>query len=217
MSETSATPIINAAAVADVRFGFRLAFSSAKCPVTPRNRSIGHPSTALDRPREGGAEHRHAEEHDQHSEPEQDQRAVAEQADSHEAAAEPDDQHSDDDALPGTARLIGPDSLQRRDRWDPRRADRGCDRSHDRDAQTHDKRPDQRARRDRGLARGDVETEGRERGFERGREEHTRAEPDHRRDNTDQRGLEEHRPHDLTALGTDRPQQGHLAACVGPR
>ena len=47
MRPTSATPIISAAAVADVRFGFRFAFSSASSPVMPFILRIGHPSTAL--------------------------------------------------------------------------------------------------------------------------------------------------------------------------
>ncbi len=47
MSATSATPIISAAAVADVRFGFRFAFSSASRPVMPFILRIGRPSTAL--------------------------------------------------------------------------------------------------------------------------------------------------------------------------
>ena len=47
MSPTSATPIISAAAVADVRFGFRFAFSSASSPVMPFRPRIGQPSTAL--------------------------------------------------------------------------------------------------------------------------------------------------------------------------
>ncbi len=47
MSPTSATPIMSAAAVADVRFGLRIAFSRAITPVTPLNFWIGMPSAPL--------------------------------------------------------------------------------------------------------------------------------------------------------------------------
>ena len=47
MSPTSATPIMSAAAVADVRLGLRIAFSRAIEPVMPLICWIGMPSTEL--------------------------------------------------------------------------------------------------------------------------------------------------------------------------
>ena len=47
MKPTRATPIINAAAVDDVRFGLRIAFCRANVPLTPFRRGNGAPSTWL--------------------------------------------------------------------------------------------------------------------------------------------------------------------------
>ena len=47
MRPTSATPIMSAAAVADVRFGLRFAFSRAIAPVMPLIFSMGMPSAPL--------------------------------------------------------------------------------------------------------------------------------------------------------------------------
>ena len=68
MRPTSATPIISAAAVADVRFGFRFAFSSARRPVMPFTLRIGQPSTALIGRAIVGPEHRDADEDDERAE-----------------------------------------------------------------------------------------------------------------------------------------------------
>ena len=45
MNPTSATPTMSAAAVADVRFGLRRAFSWARCPAAPDTARAGMPST----------------------------------------------------------------------------------------------------------------------------------------------------------------------------
>ena len=47
MNATRPTPIINADAVAAVRFGLRIAFSRASWPVMPRSRGSGHPMNRL--------------------------------------------------------------------------------------------------------------------------------------------------------------------------
>ena len=47
MNATRVTPIISAEAVAAVRFGFRMAFSRARLPATPRRRGRGLPSSQL--------------------------------------------------------------------------------------------------------------------------------------------------------------------------
>ena len=47
MKPTRATPIINAAAVADVRFGLRIAFCLASVPDMPFKRGSGAPITRL--------------------------------------------------------------------------------------------------------------------------------------------------------------------------
>ena len=65
MKPTRPTPIINAEALAAVRFGLRMAFSRASSPVMPRSRGSGAPITRLSgsdtvRPEDG-----HSEEHEQ--------------------------------------------------------------------------------------------------------------------------------------------------------
>jgi hypothetical protein len=45
-NETSASPIISAAAVEAVRAGLRVAFSAASCPAAPPRRLAGIPTTA---------------------------------------------------------------------------------------------------------------------------------------------------------------------------
>ena len=47
MRPTRATPIMRADAVADVRFGLRLAFSRARRPVVPETAWTGAPSTCM--------------------------------------------------------------------------------------------------------------------------------------------------------------------------
>ncbi len=47
MKLTNATPIISAAAVDDVRFGLRIAFSRASVPAMPLTRGSGHPIILL--------------------------------------------------------------------------------------------------------------------------------------------------------------------------
>ena len=47
MKETRPTPIISAEALAAVRFGFRMAFCRASCPVTPRSQGSGAPTARL--------------------------------------------------------------------------------------------------------------------------------------------------------------------------
>ena len=64
---TRPTPIINAAAVVDVRFGLRMAFSRARCPVTPR-RDSGAPMSRLTGAAKVGTEEGHAHEHEQRAE-----------------------------------------------------------------------------------------------------------------------------------------------------
>ena len=49
-NETSASPIISAAAVVAVRPGLRTAFSRASRPETPRRRSSGRPTTEASGP-----------------------------------------------------------------------------------------------------------------------------------------------------------------------
>ena len=49
ISETRATPIISADAVADVRRGLRIAFSRASVPAMPRTRGSGAPTTRVNR------------------------------------------------------------------------------------------------------------------------------------------------------------------------
>ena len=88
MSPTSATPIMSAAAVAEVRFGLRIAFSRAIRPVMPLNFWIGMPERAADRRRDDRAEDRDAEEDDAHAEAHVEQPAVAEQAEDQQRDAE---------------------------------------------------------------------------------------------------------------------------------
>jgi hypothetical protein len=47
MKPTRLTPIVSAAAVDDVRFGLRMAFSRARLPGMPRRRAMGQPSSEL--------------------------------------------------------------------------------------------------------------------------------------------------------------------------
>ena len=61
MNETSPTPIMSADAVAAVRRGFRVAFSRARLPLTPRSLAMGQPmkrlnGSAIVRPRTVTAE-----------------------------------------------------------------------------------------------------------------------------------------------------------------
>ena len=80
MSPTSATPIMSAAAVAEVRFGLRIAFSRASQPGDALELLDRDAEHAADRRRDHRAEDRDAEEHDPHAEPDVEQSAVAEQA-----------------------------------------------------------------------------------------------------------------------------------------
>ena len=62
-NETSARPIISAAAVEAVRPGLRTAFSRARRPGTPRKRSTGRPTSEAIGRTSLRAEQRHADEH----------------------------------------------------------------------------------------------------------------------------------------------------------
>ena len=68
MKPTRATPIISAAAVAEVRLGLRMAFSRASVPDMPLTRGSGDAEHPAERPGEDRTEHGDAEEHQRHAE-----------------------------------------------------------------------------------------------------------------------------------------------------
>ena len=68
MKPTRATPIISAAAVAEVRFGLRMAFSRASVPVMPFRRGSGAPMHPAERTGEDRAEHGDADEDSERTE-----------------------------------------------------------------------------------------------------------------------------------------------------
>ena len=71
---TSPTPIMRAAAVAAVRAVLRVALARARCPVVARQRSIGAPMHAGERPHDEACEPADPEEHQQRAEAEHLQR-----------------------------------------------------------------------------------------------------------------------------------------------
>ena len=77
MNPTRATPIISAAAVAEVRLGLRMAFSRASVPRHALQAGQGRAQHPAERAGQDRAEHGHAEEHQRHAEADGHERRVA--------------------------------------------------------------------------------------------------------------------------------------------
>ena len=217
MNPTRATPIMSAAAVADVRLGLRRAFSWARCPAVPdtaragmpSTRSTGRastgpstntPSTVVTAPRASIWSARFTVAGDPRRRGED---------------ASGGDCEAGDDPLDGQVRAVDGDVAQGGDRGDPAGPQRRGDRRGDGDDDADDDRRDDRRGRDDGRARRDVETDLGEQLAEPERHPDPEAEAGGAGDEPDGNRFEQHRAQDLPAAGADGTQHGQVAGALG--
>ena len=162
MNPTRATPIMRAAAVADVRLGLRMAFSRASVPDMPFRRGNGDPSTRLRGRARIGPSTATPRNTSRHAEADGHEGGVAapEEALGDGRTTEAGDDGPDDGAAPAAAGAVDGDVPHGGDGRHPAGPASREERRGDADAEPGEERDDHGRRRQHDAAGGDVDAHG---------------------------------------------------------